>query len=79
MWSTRSSCKRSPRRRTFRLTWRRPETVTFNSNVIRRSRSTDGYPPHRDWISLRFGCDTNTIDFGLDAVGSREQLLVCCR
>ena len=66
-------------RPTLRLAWRRPETVTFNSDVIRRSRSTDGYPPHRDWISLRFGCYTNTIDFGLDAVGSREQLLVCCR
>ena len=28
------------RSRTTRLTWRRPETVVFNSDVIRRSRST---------------------------------------
>ncbi len=32
--------------RTLRLTWRRPATVDFNSDVIRRSRSTDGYARH---------------------------------
>ena len=29
--------------RTSRLTWRRPEAVAFNFDVIRRSRSTAGY------------------------------------
>ena len=41
-WSFRDVCCR----RTPRLTWRRPETVALNSDVIRRSRSTVWYASH---------------------------------